>query len=247
MVKFPKIKWGRGEWTFCAAVRMLTFFGGVVVSSAVSYHYAENKFRKQYDQQLKEVKTFYKNRAEEDDLKDELLKKEYDQPAETVVKEVKDVVYVTVEKEDDIPEQQREFLNRYGAKQVNDISQVGQRFPDKNEDKIRLITQAEYFDTEDSEWQHHEKTSLLYYDVDEVVVNPLEPDGDDIVDDFEKLLGTEFAYKFTNYGSGGRVYVRNTVIGVDYEIELLQESYEASAQDAYEADLRTSPRLEKDD
>lgn len=239
MVKFPKIKWGRGEWTFCAAVRMLTFFGGVVVSSAVSYHYAENKFRKQYDQQLKEVKTFYKNRAEEDDLKDELLKKEYDPTAKPVAK---DAMYVTVEKEE-----YQEVLNRYGAKQVNDISQVGQRFPDKSEEKIRLITQSEYFDTEDSEWQHHEKTSLLYYEVDEVVVNPLEPDGDDIVDDYEKLLGDEFTYNFTNYGSGGRAYVRNTVIGVDYEIELLQESYEASAQDAYEADLRTSPRLEKDD
>lgn len=243
MVKFPKIKWGRGEWTFCAAVRMLTFFGGVVVSSAVSYHYAENKFRKDYDQQLKEVKTFYKNRSKEDNLKDNVLKKKY---VRTEKPMAEDVMYVPVEKEDDIPDQPQEVLKRYGAKQVNDISQVGQRFPDKNEE-IWTITQSEYFDTTDSEWRHHEKTALLYYEVDEVVVNPLEPDGDDIVDDFEKLLGTEFTYGFTNYGSGGRVYVRNTVIGVDYEIELLQESYEASAQDAYEADLRTSPRLEKDD
>ena len=243
MVKFPKIKWGRGEWTFCAAVRMLTFFGGVVVSSAVSYHYAENKFRKEYDQQLKEVKTFYKNRSEEDDLKDELLKKEYVQTKKPVDAEL---MYVTIEKEDDIPEQEQEVLKRYGAKQVNDLSQVGQRFPDETDDRIRIITQSEYFDT-DSEWEHHEKTALLYYEVDEVVVNPLEPDGDEIVEDFEKLLGTEFTYNFANYGGGGRAYVRNTKIGVDYEIELLPESYEASAQDSYEADLRTSPRLEKDD
>lgn len=243
MVKFPKIKWGRGEWTFCAAVRMLTFFGGVVVSSAASYHYAENKFRKDYDQQLKEVKTFYKNRSEEDDLKNELLKKEY---VKTAVPVADVVMYITSEKEDDIPEKEQEVLKRYGAKQVNDVSQAGQRFPDKNEEQIRLISQSEYFAT-DSEWEHHEKTALLYYDVDEVVVNPLEPDGDNIVDDVEKLLGTEFTYNFANYGSGGRAYVRNTVIGVDYEIELLQESYEASAQDSYEADLRTSPRLEKDD
>lgn len=243
MVKFPKIKWGRGEWTFCAAVRMLTFFGGVVVSSAVSYHYAENKFRKEYDQQLKEVKTFYKNRSEEDDLKDKLLKKEYVPTEKPVLK--KDTAYITVEKEDDIPEQQQEVLQRYGAKQVNDISQVGQRFPDENDDRIRIITQSEYFDT-DSGWEHHDKIALLYYEVDEVVVNPLEPD-DEIVEDFEKLLGTEFTYNFANYGGGGRAYVRNTKIGVDYEIELLPESYEASVQDSYEADLRTSPRLEKDD
>ena len=244
MVKFPKIKWGRGEWTFCAAVRMLTFFGGVVVSSAVSYHYAENKFRKDYDQQLKEVKTFYKNRSEEDNLKGDLLEKKYVRPAKPVAE---DAMYVTVEKEDDIPDQPQEVLKRYGAKQVNDISQAGQRFPDENDEKIRIITQSEYFDTTDREWEHHEKTALLYYEVDEVVVNPLEPDGDDIVDDFEKLLGTEFTYNFANYGGGGRAYVRNTKIGVDYEIELLPESYEASLQDSYESDLRTSPRLEKDD
>lgn len=243
MVKFPKIKWGRGEWTFCAAVRMLTFFGGVVVSSAVSYHYAENKFRKDYDQQLKEVKAFYKNRSEEDDLKDKLLKKEYVQTAKPVAK---DAMYVTVEKEDDIPEHHQEVLQRYGAKQVNDISQAGQRFPDENDDRIRIITQSEYFDT-DSGWEHHDKIALLYYEVDEVVVNPLEPDDDEIVEDFEKLLGTEFTYNFANYGGGGRAYVRNTKIGVDYEIELIPESYEASLQDSYESDLRTSPRLEKDD
>ena len=230
MVKLPKIKWGRGKWTFCAAVRLVTFFGGVAVSSAVSYHWAEKKFRTEYEQQLGEVKRFYKNRAKEDDLKDDLLKKEYVQtnrvPMEEKFKPVE-------ENYSELPEDKQALLEEYASKQVTVTTGPGLRVPPKG--KIHLISQGEYFDS--SEAENQEKVNWLYYEEDEVMVDPLE----DVVEDYKRLVGDEFSYNFANYGHGGRVYVRNTVIDVDYEIELVQGAYHRDVL-GYEADMRVSPR-----
>src|SRR5699024_6485982 len=157
------------------------------------------------------VKSFYKNRAKEDDLKDNLLKKEYVQtnniPMEEKFKPVE-------EGYSELPEDKREILERYASKQVTETAGPGLRVPPKS--KIHLISQGEYFDS--SEAENQEKVNWLYYEEDEVMVDPLE----DVVEEYKRLVGDEFSYNFANYGNGGRVYVRNTVIDVDYEIELVQ-------------------------
>lgn len=219
-----KITLRKGEWTKCAAIRLLTFVGGIVGSSIAAHWWANKKLREEYEKQLQEVKDFYKSKHERSfTVKDAPLNARKN-PFQT---------------KDAIPEEQVDLLKEYGSQQVTTgearipypeeleklRSQVtaagGDIFPREEGAEIYLISREEFYDNDDLDWDDQEKTSLLYYEEDDVVADPLE----DVYEDYFEQLGVDFLGFFRKYDSNEYAYVRNTKIHMDFEIELVKGAY----------------------
>jgi hypothetical protein len=81
-----------------------------------------------------------------------------------------------------------------------------------------IITVQSFVD----EYPDHEKTTLNYYSVDEVLVD----ENDSPIEDVEVVIGDEALNSFGIFGAEENlVYVRNIAFGIDYEVVKLEERY----------------------
>ena len=106
-----------------------------------------------------------------------------------------------------------------------------------------VINSREFYE----EFDHHDKLSLTYYIIDDVLCD----DGEDIVDDIEKTVSQRALNLLST--SQGTIWVRNEPLGIDYEITGINRSY---AEDVHgiiaeetprEKYVRTAKRKENDD
>lgn len=174
---------------------LIGFLLGGTIGSAVTYILVRNKFAKQSQAEIEEIREYYSNRKPADICekpeppmtKEEIFRKisEYDE-------KVFDLGYWSHHSES-------------GSEDKNPIDRDGPY----------VISPEEF-----GEIKEYSQISLTYYDGDGVLAD----DGDEIVDDIDAIVGNDFQTHFGEYEDDS-VFIRNPVKKCDYEILLDYRKY----------------------
>lgn len=144
------------------------------------------------------------------------FKKKYEEIAKEEISSVKESFSNMYEKKvATIPEKPdiQDVIKKYrkekeaATKEMADILEDCGYVPEDKADKIYVISPQEF-----GEDINYERISLKYYS-DGVITD----DEDEIVDNWQDLIGPDFAKHFGEYEDDS-VFVRNTVLKADYEI-----------------------------
>lgn len=93
--------------------------------------------------------------------------------------------------------------------------------PVRSNAQIYIMEEDLYHLGKDPQYPHQEKNGATYYRGDDVMADA----AGDVIEDYERLMGTEFLEEFKSMHPGDYVYVRNLTLKMDWEIELDTGSY----------------------
>ena len=203
---------------------LITLGVAVGTTAAITWAIAKSKFEAEVQQQVSEVKTYYKKQYEMDKLKSDLEGKVYEDE-------------VDVEMEVEV--QVKETLEEYGARQFTGtprvdilredavrlqslaVEKANEELHPLSRPPIQIISRAEFHNHHDGDYPNQEKASILFYEGDKVVLDQF----DEKMEHYEALLG-DFTGSFESDVEGATTYVRNVPLEIDFEIELVKGSYE---------------------
>ena len=205
---------------------LITLGVAVGATAAITWAIAKSKFEAEVQQQVSEVKAYYKKQYEMDKLKSDLEGKVY---------EAEDEVDVEME----VEVQVKETLEEYGARQFTGtprldalredavrlqslaVEKANEELHPLSRPAIQIISGAEFHDDHDDDYPNQEKATVIFYEGDKVVVDQF----DEKMEHYEALLG-DFSDSFDSDVEGATTYVRNVPLKIDFEIELVKGSYE---------------------
>lgn len=194
------------------SVTILTYAAVAAVSSVITWLVAREIFQAQVQEQVAEVKAYYKKKAE--------TKPEPVHTGSDLKKDVNDT------------------LEKYGQKQftggdarviehvdkVVEVSVSNHRDPNRPIHKKSLpashiITKDTFYEDDDEDFPNQEKVSATFYKGDNTLVDQY----DEVVENAKAILGEDF---FTAIGGDdSQIWVRNTTLKLDYEVDLENGSY----------------------
>jgi hypothetical protein len=107
-----------------------------------------------------------------------------------------------------------EVKSESDVKSEPNVKKVTVTVSEPDPDVPYIISDVEFSE----EYDHHEKLTLLYYRLDDVLCD----DTDDVVEDAEEVIGLEALDALDRETT---VWVRNETLGMDYEVIGLNKSY----------------------
>ena len=205
-------------WSKCAVGKTLILFAVTLVTSGVTWEVAKKKYQAEMDQQVEEIRDYYRERNTT--VK---LSKEADEAIDKLVEAHVEVLH---EKTAEARQVAKDLLEEYGSRQAtSQEARVTVPSIPKNPatKKIFTISEEEFYEEQSDE---QEKESATYYEVDDVLVDGF----DEPYDEYAHILGTDFLTEFKKAKRGGHesVFVRNLVLRTDYEVILSRKSYSQS-------------------
>ena len=194
------------------SVTILTYAATAAASSVITWLVAREIFQAQVQEQVAEVKAYYKKKAE--------VKPE--------------PVYTG----SDLEQYVNDTLEAYGQKQftggearviehvdkVVEVSVSSHHDPNRPLHKKSLpashiITKDTFYEDSDEDFPNQEKVSATFYKGDNTLVDQY----DEVVENAKAILGEDF---FTAIGGDdSQIWVRNTTLKLDYEVDLERGSY----------------------
>ena len=195
------------------SVTILTYAATAAVSSVITWYVAREIFQAQVQEQVAEVKAYYKKKAykaepdksdlkwcAEPDVNDTLEaygQKQFTGGEARVIEHVDKVVEVSVSSHHD--------PNRPLHKKSLPASHI--------------ITKDTFYEDSDEDFPNQEKVSATFYKGDNTLVDQY----DEVVENAKAILGEDF---FTAIGGDdSQIWVRNTTLKLDYEVDLENGSY----------------------
>lgn len=207
------------KWSRCAAGRLLVFAGGIIASAAITQHVTRKEAEAEYEEQLASVKGYYKHLLNNTDYSreaEEWTQEDLDANKSAII--INQVPIDVVNIEEDRPKLNA-LLRQYGESQFTGEEAVkvrGRHEPPEVVPTIHILTDDGYH--EDDLDGRQEKVSALYYPRDDALVDPF----NELVEDYTRVVGAEFVKKFDEDDDLEIVFVRNTDLGMDYEIEIVR-------------------------
>ena len=188
------------------AVVIVTYAAVIATTAAITWAFAKETFQREVQEQVAEVKAYYKKNAQMEKLRSNLEAK----------------VYPT---EEDPVESLEETLEEYGLSQFTneriEARVIKERvIHPKSRPAIQVLSREDYYaDSED--YPNQERVSATYYLADNVLLDQY----DEVVDNAVNLVGDLKAS--INPEEPEQIYVRNVTLKLDYEIDVDNGSYQA--------------------
>ena len=193
------------------SVTILTYAATAAVSAVVTWFVAKEIFEAQVQEQVAEVKAYYRK-----------------------AKSTPEQVHTGSDPEPDVDD----TLEKYGQKQftggearvIDHIDRVLEVTFTKEGDPNRplhkkslpashIITKDTFYEDSDEDFPNQEKVSATFYKGDNTLVDQY----DEVVENAKAILGEDF---FTAIGGDdSQIWVRNTTLKLDYEVDLENGSY----------------------
>lgn len=155
-----------------------------------------------------------------------LLKSKYEQIAQEEIDSVKETFYRRRQKENDIEKteqhkpSEKPDLAEYAAKLKETMYTEDSENENEEEEESHYYEPYVISPEEFGELHDYKTVSLTYY-ADEILADS---DTDDIIDDEESVVGTDFSNHFGEYEDDS-VFIRNDKLKSDYEILLDARNY----------------------
>ena len=199
-IKFERI-------TPCGLIRVALGLGLLGVTAGLSYLTAKEKYERLANERVEEIRQHYiaalVRRKEQETRKDPSVPTFTEKSPSGMTKYHGQ--HVT------IPDAVRETLHEYGSSHNTTKRKRDDR--DIDPEYVERISEQEYNGEDDD----HEKHSLVYYMGDDVLIDPF----DEVIDPYHDVVGRSFVDHFEN----DLVFVRNTRLHCDYEINYDPGSY----------------------
>ena len=192
------------------SVTILTYAATAAVSAVVTWFVAKEIFEARVQEQVAEVKAYYRK-----------------------AKSTPEPVHTGSDLEPDVVD----VLEKYGQKQftggesrviehaklieVNLVKEADPNRPlhKKSLPASHIITKDTFYEDNDEDFPNQEKVSATFYKGDNTLVDQY----DEVVENAKAILGEDF---FTAIGGDdSQIWVRNTTLKLDYEVDLENGSY----------------------
>ena len=197
----------------------MIFLAGAATGSGVSYLVLKKKFAAEKDDELAEVRAYYKKKVESGaEFFDEMNKK-----MKEIANENRDKYEKAAEKSKnrkDVYSKDREdmqTLYNHMFNKEDEEDMAGKESPKEAPSRPYMISPEQY----SNEYRHFAKVPLTYYADNETLVDG----NDDPIDDIAGTVGFKALEHFGEYEED-IVNVRNEALGVDYEVTRIHDSFD---------------------
>lgn len=182
---------------------MLSFIGGAVTGALICFAVLNEKHNEDIDKVSKDLEEFYND--ELDQLKEHIeLIEEDDEELDNSKK-----TYV-------------DYVKKYSPGEIVKERDITKDYPIENEnyhnDIPYVITQEDF----DEDFDHHDKITITFYGDDGVLAD----DRDEMITDIDNVIGIASLDEFDRDPYPTVIHVRNERLGADYEVCLLNASYQ---------------------
>ena len=179
------------------------FIAGLAVGAGAGYIFCKKKYEKESEEEIENIKQYYKDRFEKDLEKSEEINEKLTvitDEAFNTEKKQEVVDYTDISKKD---------------KEEKEIVNAEKESPEEDEPtKPYLITEEEYLEGNNN----YEKLSLTYFAMDDTLAD----DCDEMVD-VEETISSDIYNQIAE--SDEDLYVRNPILECDYEIMKVEGSF----------------------
>ena len=194
------------------SVTILTYAAVAAVSSVITWYVAREIFQAQVQEQVAEVKAYYKKKADKAEFDKSDLKKYAEQ-------DINDTLEAYGQKQ--FTGGEARVIEHAKLIEVNLVKEADPNRPlhKKSLPASHIITKDTFYEDDDEDFPNQEKVSATFYKGDNTLVDQY----DEVVENAKAILGEDF---FTAIGGDdSQIWVRNTTLKLDYEIDLENGSY----------------------
>ena len=193
---------------------------GIGVGAATGYFYAKEKYEKEKDEEVEEIREYYKEKLEKsnDELKKTLdaVEKYEGKAKDEQLFEDKEKVRETGDLGPS-KESHKVDYNKVGKKEMMQEENAEKEHPEEEDsDFPYLITQDEF----ENDRNEFDKVTLTYY----IQNDTLTDENDEPIIDVDELISTDIYNELNDID--GDVFVRNASLQTDFEIDKFNEKYE---------------------
>ena len=194
------------------SVTILTYAAVAAVSSVITWYVAREIFQAQVQEQVAEVKAYYKKKADKAEFDKSDLKKYAEQ-------DINDTLEAYGQKQ--FTGGEARVIEHAKLIEVNLVKEADPNRPLhlKSLPASHIITKDTFYEDDDEDFPNQEKVSATFYKGDNTLVDQY----DEVVENAKAILGEDF---FTAIGGDeDQIWVRNTTLKLDYEVDLERGSY----------------------
>lgn len=194
------------------SVTILTYAAVAAVSSVITWYVAREIFQAQVQEQVAEVKAYYKKKADKAEFDKSDLKKYAEQ-------DINDTLEAYGQKQ--FTGGEARVIEHAKLIEVNLVKEADPNRPlhKKSLPASHIITKDTFYEDDDEDFPNQEKVSATFYKGDNTLVDQY----DEVVENAKAILGEDF---FTAIGGDeDQIWVRNTTLKLDYEVDLERGSY----------------------
>ena len=194
------------------SVTILTYAAVAAFSSVITWYVAREIFQAQVQEQVAEVKAYYKKKADKAEFDKSDLKKYAEQ-------DINDTLEAYGQKQ--FTGGEARVIEHAKLIEVNLVKEADPNRPLhlKSLPASHIITKDTFYEDDDEDFPNQEKVSATFYKGDNTLVDQY----DEVVENAKAILGEDF---FTAIGGDeDQIWVRNTTLKLDYEVDLERGSY----------------------